>query len=466
MQTTRPLTLLLRCGAGALLALALLAALGSMGVLGAMANPMPSTHSAATHAQPTAPAVTGPAVFRTGYIPWLIFILVVFALLVALLLWVTLTRNQKRSRLDPHNLWTLSIAFSILCALAVLAIWIVLIVAPFPQGSGTPILSQGDLDHYLAELPAAPAEQPRILIPTGVFIQSIEFTSSFDPVVSGYIWQVYGPDVPADVARGFTLPDGSDMQSAEAYRVTRGAAQVIGWSFRATLRQSFRYDTYPFDRHFFWVRVFPADQTHNIVLTPDFASYVSSRPQDLPGIAPTFTVENWDVKQTFFSYHTEVFNTDLGIAHSTRPAGYPALYYTIGMTRQIVSAFITYVVPPLVALVMLFGVLLLTTRRQERREPAGWSSTNVLAYTAALFFVVIVSHINLRQQISANGVLYLGWFYFLTYLAILLVSINAVVFILASERRLIQHEDNLISKLLYWPVLTFALLVITFVVFI
>ena len=115
---------------------------------------------------------------------------------------------------------------------------------------------------------------------------------------------------------------------------------------------------------------------------------------------------------------------------------------------------------------MLFGVLLLTTRRQERREPAGWSSTNVLAYTAALFFVVIVSHVNLRQQISANGVLYLGWFYFLTYLAILLVSINAVVFILASERRLIQHEDNLISKLLYWPVLTFALLVITFVVFI
>ena len=138
MQTTRPLTLLLRCGAGALLALALLAALGSMGVLGARATPMPSTHSAATRAQPTAPAVTGPAVFRTGYIPWLIFILVVFALLVALLLWVTLTRNQKRSRLDPHNLWTLSIAFSILCALAVLAIWIVLIVAPFPQGSGTP----------------------------------------------------------------------------------------------------------------------------------------------------------------------------------------------------------------------------------------------------------------------------------------------------------------------------------------
>jgi hypothetical protein len=136
------------------------------------------------------------------------------------------------------------------------------------------------------------------------------------------------------------------------------------------------------------------------------------------------------------------------------------------MSRQIISAFIAYIVPPLVALVMLFGVLLLTTRLRERQESAGWNSTNVLAYTAALFFVVIVSHVNLRQQVSASGVLYLGWFYFLTYLAILLVSINAVVFILASEQRLIQLEDNLISKLLYWPVLTFALLVINVAVFI
>jgi hypothetical protein len=456
MQTTRPLTLLLRCGAVILLALTLLAALGSMGILGASANPAPTT--------------TRPEVFRSDYHPWLIFILVVFALLVALLLWLLLTRNQTRnqksSRLDPHNLWTLSIAFSILCALAVLAIWIVITLAPFPQGSGTPILSQSDLDSYLAAQPAAPSSQPRILIPTGVFIQSIEFTSAFDPVVSGVIWQKYGPDVPAEVTRGFTLPEGSDMQSAEAYRITEGDTQLIGWTFRATLRQQFIYNQYPFDRHYVWVRVDPADLTHNVALTPDFASYTTMRPEALPGVQPTLVLENWDLRQAFFSYHTHNYNTNLGINQSTRQTGYPELYFTVGISRQIISAFITYVVPPLIALVMLFGILLLTTRRQDRREPAGWNSTNVLAYTAALFFVVIVSHVNLRQQISASGILYLGWFYFLTYLAILLVSINAVVFILASERRIIQHEDNLISKLLYWPVLTFALLIITVAVFV
>jgi len=348
----------------------------------------------------------------------------------------------------------------------VLAIWIVLTLAPFPQGSGTPILSQSDLDHYLAAQPAAPSGQPRILIPTGVFIQSIEFTSAFDPVVSGVIWQEYGPDVPAEVTRGVTLPDGTDPTITEIYRVTQGDTQVIGWSFEATLRQQFLYDRYPFDRHYLWVRVNPADLTHNVVLTPDFSSYTTMRPEALPGVQPTLVLENWDLQQTFFSYHTHVYNTDLGINQFARQTGYPELYYIVGLSRQVTSAFIAYVVPPVVALIMLFAVLLLTTRRQERREPAGWNSTNVLAYTAALFFVVIVSHVNLRQQVGASGILYLGWFYLLTYLAILLVSINAVVFILASQQRLIQLEDNLISKLLYWPILTFALLVITIVVFI
>jgi hypothetical protein len=463
MQTSRPLTLLLRCGAVLLLALALVTALGGGGILGAGAHP---AHAAATTSSPLPTHPLGREVVRSDYLPWLIFILVIFTLLVALLLWIMLTRNQKRSRLDPRNLWTLSIAFSILCALAILSIWIVITFAPFPQGDGTPILSQNDLKQYLATRPASSSTQPRILIPTGVFIQSIEFTSAFDPVVSGVIWQKYGPDVPADVTRGFILPDGSDLQSAEAYHTTEGDTQVIGWTFKATLRQIFGYDQYPFDRHYLWVRVDPADFTHNVALTPDFSSYASLRPEALPGVQHDLIIENWTLNQAFFSYHVNNYNTNLGIKQFARQTDYPELYYTIGLSRQIISAFFTYIIPPLVALVMLFGVLLLTTRRQDRREPAGWNSTNVLAYTAALFFVVIVSHVNLRQQISANGVLYLGWFYILTYIAILLVSINAVVFILASQQRIIQLEDNIVSKLLYWPVLTFALLVITVIVFI
>ena len=117
---------------------------------------------------------------------------------------------------------------------------------------------------------------------------------------------------------------------------SRGRAQVIGWSFRATLRQSFRYDTYPFDRHFFWVRVFPADQTHNIVLTPDFASYSSSAstgPAGRPAhLRPRKLGRQADLLQL---PHRRSTTPTWASLRSTRPAGYPELYYTVGMSRQI-----------------------------------------------------------------------------------------------------------------------------------
>jgi hypothetical protein len=461
MQTTRPLTLLLRCGVGALLALTLFSALGGVGVFSASANPGPS---ATTPSLPSSYPV-GNELFRSDYKPWIIGILCVFALATILLYWAMIARRPKHPRLDLRARWTLSIGFSILCALAILTIWITLSLAPFPQGDGVPILSQHDLDRYLTAQTAAAPGQPRILIPTGVFVESIEFTSAFNPIVSGYIWQKYTPQIPADVARGFVLPDATDLTSDEAYHLTEGDTQVIGWSFRATLRQVFDYDQYPFDRQYLWVRVNPADHTHNVVLTPDFASYTTMRPEALPGVQPTLVIENWDLRQTFFNYHTAAYNTNLGIDHSTRQTDYPELYYSIGLSRQILGAFITYIIPPLIALIMLFGVLMLTTRRQDRRDSSGWNSTNALAFCAALFFVVIVSHVNLRQQVSAGGILYLGWFYFLTYFAILLVSVNAILFILAGDQFLLQREDNLVAKLLYWPILTFVMLVITVAVF-
>ena len=176
------------------------------------------------------------AVFRADYHIALLAILGALLLLSALLL-ALFARDPKR-RYQPQNLWVLSSGFSILCVLAVLAIWVLLSIAAFPQGSGSPVLSQQDVDRYLAAQPTVPAEQPRILIPTGVFVQTIEFTTAFDPIVSGVIWQRYGPDVPADVARGFTLPDGSDLQSAEAYRTTQGDTQVIGCSIDSKFTHS------------------------------------------------------------------------------------------------------------------------------------------------------------------------------------------------------------------------------------
>jgi len=44
-------------------------------------------------------------------------------------------------------------------------------------------------------------------------------------------------------------------RSTEAYRVHENGAEVIGWYFSATLRQSFDYGHYPFDRQDVWLRI-------------------------------------------------------------------------------------------------------------------------------------------------------------------------------------------------------------------
>jgi hypothetical protein len=71
------------------------------------------------------------AVFRADYHIALLAILGALLLLSALLL-ALFARDPKR-RYQPQNLWALSSGFSILCVLAVLAIWVLLSIAAFPQ---------------------------------------------------------------------------------------------------------------------------------------------------------------------------------------------------------------------------------------------------------------------------------------------------------------------------------------------
>jgi hypothetical protein len=89
----------------------------------------------------------------------------------------------------------------------------------------------------------------------------------------------------------------------------------------------------------------------------------------------------------------------------------------------------------------------------------------VLAYCAALLFVLTVAHANLRDRLAAHGIIYLENFYFVMYFAILAVSINAIAFASPFTIRFIHSHDNLLVKLLYWPVILGLLLGITVVFF-
>lgn len=137
----------------------------------------------------------------------------------------------------------------------------------------------------------------------------------------------------------------------------------------------------------------------------------------------------------------------------------------VGIKRNFLSAFISNLVPLFVVSLLLFAVLMISTEDKQKSALYGFSSSTVLAYCAALFFVLIVSHISLREKLDATGIIYLEYFYFVLYFAILTVSINSILLVSNTKYKFICCKDNLIIKLLYWPFILVLLLGITLINF-
>ena len=208
-----------------------------------------------------------------------------------------------------------------------------------------------------------------IKIPTGVFVQSVEFSSANNVTVTGYIWQRYRTDLPEEVAinpnppragfpitPGFILPEADSTSVEEVYRVVDGNEETVGWYFNAALRQEFDYAKYPFDQEEVWIRLWPQSLAQNVLLVPDLASYDVTNPASLPGVEQQdFVLEGWVMTESFFSYRENTYNTDLGIESFVGRNGFPELYFNVSLKREFINAFISNMIPIIVVALLLFA---------------------------------------------------------------------------------------------------------------
>lgn len=212
----------------------------------------------------------------------------------------------------------------------------------------------------------------------------------------------------------------------------------------------------------------PREMTVPVLLLPDVPAYELLAPVALPGVAEDLLVEGWRVNDSFFSYRLNTYNVTFGPLNVTDAnAGelMPELYFDVRISRLFINPFVSNMVPLFVVLFLLFAVLLLTTRHEERTQTFGFNTIGVLGYCAALFFVVIVAHNELRGGLGAGQVIYLEQFYFAAYVAILAVSVNSILFSAGRGGPFIQYRDNAIPQLLYWPVILVSMLVLTLFAF-
>ena len=408
-------------------------------------------------------------------------------------------------RYDDRSLWLLALIFSFLCILGMGIIWHLTLSESSLEDRNEDIVvfDMADVETVLLHYDTNP-KAPRV--PTGVFIQSLEFSTANDVTMTGYIWQNiselgaqkasshisftvsnatateeanvdenstakgtstiedFSQDtsglVAENVSPSFSFPEAKETTIEKAY--VDEDKGIVGWRFKTTLRQQFNYSRYPFDEEDVWIK-FWNNASEGSVLVPDFDSYDSLVPENLPGLESSLVLEGWKPQKTFFSYRVNSYNTNFGVK-DFKHTNVPELYFNIGIKRDFKSPFVSDFLPIMVVAALLFVVLAITTK-EEKKNQFGFNSSGVLAYCASLFFVLIISHASLRTKIPTDSIIYLEYFYLILYLAILAVSLNSIAFASHVNIPFIDAKDNLYVKVLYWPVIMGVLLLITLLSF-
>ncbi len=327
--------------------------------------------------------------------------------------------------------------------------------------------AQGVLLKYMEES-GYPSDAYLEPVSTGVFIQSLEFEDANDVNLSGYIWQRYDrtnyPEPP-----GIVFPERVESVNSilpepknETYRVIVKNWEVVGWYFEVTLRQTFDYRKFPLDHKTVWIRMWPSDFLHRLPLIPDFGAYRSTGLDDTFGIDEDIVLGNWQIEETFFDYHLPDYDTNFGLMDSEQnPKLFPELYFNIVLKRNFINEFIIYLIPLLTVAVLLFLILLAATNEKEKAEKFDFSILGVIGVNSALFFVVIIAHIQLRREFLGSGLVYLEYFYLVMYIVILAVTLDAYLVSVGCQVKLLRYRDHLIPKLIYWPTLFGACAIIT-----
>jgi hypothetical protein len=371
--------------------------------------------------------------------------------------------------------WWMSAAVSIVMVIVLINLWKQMNQYVFET---TQLVNEQATDEFLQQnwevhvATQAGRIEPTMKVKTGIFIQSLKFFNSTEVNITGYIWQRYQNGLhdsikPGPGEVGFILPEQVDsgFEPSETYRVNTANEEIIGWYFEATLRQPFDYATYPFDHKTVWVRMWHKQFSRNVILVPDFDAYQATGPGDIFGIEKNIVLDTWERENTYFDYSLSSYDTDFGIPGYIGQQGFPELHYNFIVKRKFENAFIIYLLPLFLVATLLFAGLLTVSGDDELSDRLGFDTASFIGGCSVLFFVVMLAHIQLREQFAGSSIVYIEYFYILMYLLLALATVNTFLFTIRPKRGcgIILYQDNIVIKVGYWPVVLGSLILITLV---
>jgi hypothetical protein len=236
---------------------------------------------------------------------------------------------------------------------------------------------------------------------------------------------------------------------------------LVTWSFRATLEQDFSYRQFPFEQNDIKVVILYPDFSKNILLVPDLDSYDILNPSVKPGLNADITVPSSNTISSFFTFETIDYKTNFGNEAQTK--NQPALTFNMVAKRVWLSPFIANIIPILIVALIMFIVLYASSIKEHGRS--GMTTMNVIQSSAGFLFILLLAHVNERNRIETPEIAYIELFYFSMYVFITLETVALAMLFRGSSSKLFGYGDNLVLKLLFWPVLVSVWLVVTLVRF-
>ncbi len=283
---------------------------------------------------------------------------------------------------------------------------------------------------------------PPHFVPTGIYIDTVEFQSSNNLLIAGRVWQAYAENYPAEMKKGFSIGRAKDLKITEISRRSHKGREMIQWRFQTNLRVNLDYSRYPLEVEHFKLQLLAAETERNVVLVPDLDAYQLIAASLLPGLDKEIFLPGWKFSDTFFVLREDSHTSDFGLKQNLDHVAFPTLYYHIGIKRVFVDAFISNLTPLIIVALALFALSLLSKEIDIGR---------VLSICVAVFFVVVFSHLDIRKRIPSGEIFYLEYFFFVIYFCILMVPLNAFRLALKLPSRLFEYKDGLIVQASYWP---------------
>jgi hypothetical protein len=365
---------------------------------------------------------------------------------------------------EDRSLWNMAVAAAAIFVGGISLIWWLTLQYPDRNGEvGVHIYDNGSLQKFLLMNVRSPEEvQPISEIKTGIFVRTMRFGTGNDVMLTGQLWQRYDKTI-KEFSPGFSMPNAESLDVKEAYRFDQGDQQVVGWDFKATLRERFEGAVkYPFDRAMVRVPISMKGFYKNAILTPDLESYQLLVPTSLPGTDKSLVLPGWNLASSYFIYSPTEVGTNFGVPRTLEQDKGYEMTFTMIAQRQFLDPFISSVLPIIVVASLLFGLLIIGSKQSHKVSATGFKATDIVRAGVTLLFPVLLAQVNLRTKIGASNIIYIEYFYFVLYTAILGVAANALLFTLKGHG-ISQFRDNLVPKLLFWPYLLGACFGVTLI---